>query len=49
MTQSKKLLGQFMQEELNSVLRKIKNMEAAGLYEVPPEVWKTREFNDILL
>ena len=41
-------LGQFMQEELNLVLRKIKNRKAAGL-EVPPEVWKTREFDDILL
>ena len=38
-----------MQEELDSVLRKIKNREAAGLDEIPPEVWKTREFNDILL
>ena len=42
-------LRQFMQEELNSVLRKIKNRKAAGLNEIPPEVWKTREFNDILL
>ena len=42
-------LGQFMQEELNSVLRKIKNRKAAGFDEIPPEIWKTREFNDILL
>ena len=41
-------LGQFMQEELDSVLRKIKNRKAAGLDEISPEVWKTREFNDIL-
>ena len=41
-------LGQFMQE-LESVLRKIKNRKAAGLDEIPPEVWKTREFDDILL
>ena len=38
-----------MQEELDSVLRKIKNRKAAGLYEILPEVWKTREFDDILL
>ena len=41
--------GQFMQEELNSVLRKIKNWKAAELDEIPPEVWKTRQFDDILL
>ena len=35
-------LGQFMQEELNSLLRKIKNRKVAGLDEIPPEVWKTR-------
>ena len=32
-------------QELDSVLRKIKNRKAAGL----DEVWKTREFDDILL
>ena len=42
-------LGQFTQEELNSVLRKIKNREASKLDEIPPEIWKTREFGDILL
>ena len=42
-------LGPFTQEELDSVLRKIKNRKAAGLDEIPPEVWKTRQFNDILL
>ena len=41
-------LEQFMQEELNSVPRKIKNRKATGLDEIPPEVWKTREFDDIL-
>ena len=30
------------------ILRKIKNRKAAGLDEIPPEVWKTRQFNDIL-
>ena len=42
-------LGPFTQEELVSVLRKIKNRKAAGPDEIPPEVWKTRQFNDILL
>ena len=36
-------------EELDSVLRRIKNRKAAGLDEIPPEVWKTRQFDDILL
>ena len=35
-------LGPFTLEELDSVLRKIKNRNAAGLDEIPPEVWKTR-------
>ena len=39
----------FTSEELDSVLRKIKNRKAAGLDEIPPEVWKTRPFDDILL
>ena len=42
-------LGPFTQEELDSVRRKIKNRKAAGLDEIPPEVWKTRQFDDILL
>ena len=42
-------LGPFTKEELDSVLKKIKNRKAAGLDEIPPEVWKTREFDDILL
>ena len=41
-------LGPFAQE-LDSVLRKIKDRKAAGLDEIPPEVWKTRQFDDILL
>ena len=41
-------LGPFTQEELDSVLRKIKNGKVAGLDEIPPEVWKTRQFDDIL-
>ena len=42
-------LGQFTQEEHDSVLRKIKNRKAAGLDELPSEVWKTKESDDILL
>ena len=42
-------LGLFTQEELDSVLRKIKNRKAAGLDKIPPEVWKTRQFDNILL
>ena len=42
-------LGSFTQEELDSVLRKIKNRKAAGLDEIPSEVWKTRQFDDKLL
>ena len=42
-------LGPFTQEELDSVLRKIKNRKAAGRDEIPPEVWKTRQFDNILL
>ena len=42
-------LGPFTQEEIDSVLRKIENMKAAGLDEIPPEVSKTRQFDDILL
>ena len=42
-------LGPFTKEELDSVLKKIKNRKAAGLDEILPEVWKTRQFDDILL
>ena len=42
-------LGQFTQEELDLVLRKIKNRKAAGLDEILPVVWKTRKFDDIRL
>ena len=41
--------GPFTQEELDSVLRKMKNRKAAGLDDIPPEVWKTRQFDDIML
>ena len=42
-------LGQFLQEELDEVLRKIKNRKTASLDEIPPAVWKTRKFSKILL
>ena len=42
-------LSPFTKEELDSVLEKSKNRKAAGLDEIPPEVWKTRQFDDILL
>ena len=42
-------LGPFTKEELDSVLRRIKNRKAAGLDEILPEVWKTKQFDDILL
>ena len=42
-------LRPFTQEDLDSVLRKIKNRKAARLDEIPPEVWKTRQFDNILL
>ena len=42
-------LGPFTQEEPESVLRKIKNRKATGLEEIHPEVWKTRQFDDIML
>ena len=42
-------LGPFTQEELDSLLKKITSRKAAELTEIPPEVWKTRQFDDILL
>ena len=42
-------LGPFTQEELDSVLRKIKNRKAVGLDEILPEVWKAKQFDNILL
>ena len=42
-------LGQFTQEEFDLILRKIKNRKAVGCDEIPPEGWKTRKFDDILL
>ena len=42
-------LGQFTQEELNILLKKIKNRKAANLDKISPKVWKTRKFDDLLL
>ena len=42
-------LVRFTRVELDSVLRKIKNTIAAGLDEIPPGVWETRQFGDMLL
>ena len=39
----------FTQEELDFVLKKFKNRKAAGLDEIPPDVWRNRQFDDILL
>ena len=41
-------LGPFTLGELDSVLKKIKNRKATELDEISPEVWKTRQFDDIL-
>ena len=41
--------GQFIQDKLDVVLTNIKNRKAAGLDEIPPEVLKTRKFDDLLL
>ena len=42
-------LKQFTVDELDAVIRKIKNRKSAGFNEMPAEVWKTRKFEDILL
>ena len=42
-------LEQFTAEELNVELTKIRSRKTAGLNEIPPEVWKTRKFDDLLL
>ena len=42
-------LGPFTQEEFDSILRKNRNRKAAGLDEIPPEVWKARKLDETLL
>ena len=39
----------FTTEELENLLKKCKKREAAGLDDIPPEVWKTGNFNNVLL
>lgn len=41
--------GNFSYDELDKVLKSLKNKKAAGLDGIPPEVWKTRQFDSILL
>ena len=41
-------LGPLSLQKIDSVLRKFKNRKAAGLDEIPPEIWKTRQFDDLL-
>ena len=43
------ICGMVMQEELDSVLRKIKSRKAVGLDEILLDVWKTKKFDNILL
>ena len=39
----------FNKLELDLVLKKLQSKKAAGLDGIPPEVWKTGKFNDLLL
>ena len=41
-------LREFTESELNIVLTKIKSRKAASLNKIPPEVWKTKKFDDRL-
>ena len=41
-------LGPFTRDKLDSLLRKIKNGKAVGLDETTPEIWKSRQCDDIL-
>ena len=36
-------------EELDTVLKKIKNRKASSLDKISTEVWKTKKYDDILL
>ena len=40
--------GAFNELELDLVLKNMKNKKAAGLNRIPPEVWETGKFNDLL-
>ena len=39
----------FAEQELDTLLKRIKSKKPAGLDEIPPEVWKTKRFYYILL
>ena len=41
--------GHFSLDELDAVLKAIKSRKSPGLDNIPPEVWKTRKFDKILL
>ena len=43
------ILGQFTEEELDTLLKKIKNRKAADFDKIPPSVCKTRKFDNIFL
>ena len=42
-------IGPFTENELQSVIKAIKNKKSAGLDEIPPEVWKSGMFDQELL
>ena len=42
-------IGPFTTHEIDIAIKNIKNGKATGLYEIPSEVWKIKEFQDILL
>ena len=43
-------LEQFTEDEFNTVLKTFKRKKkAAGIDQIPPEIWKTRKFDDMLL
>ncbi|XP_071958787.1 uncharacterized protein [Antedon mediterranea] len=48
-TESNIKIGPFNDEELNKALTKMKNGKSPGLDGIPPEVWKTKHFNNVLL
>ena len=41
--------GSFNELKLDLVLKKLKNKKATGLDGIPPEIWKTGTFNNLLL
>ena len=41
--------GHFTMDELEDVLEKVPNQKVCGLDNIPGEVWKTGDFNEVLL